>query len=60
MTSPVFDANFYEQSSRDNEAQLKTFQAAVMSARAGNDETVKQVGIFLILRFLSLLIKSLS
>jgi len=43
MTSAVFDAAFYEKSSRDYEQQLKTFQAAVMAARAGSDETCKQV-----------------
>jgi len=46
MTSSVFEKDFFSRSSRDYETMLKTFQAAVMSARSGSDETIKQVSFF--------------
>jgi len=43
MTAPVFSKDFFLKPSRDYEVMLKTFQAAVMSARSAHDETIKQV-----------------
>jgi hypothetical protein len=45
MAAPVYGPKWYEHSEATRLAQDKRFQAAVMSARAGSDEAVKQVGL---------------
>ena len=43
MAAPVFSKHWYDKSERDQKTAMNKFQAAVASARSGNDEAVKQV-----------------